>query len=63
MMLTEQMSVRLTAEQREFIRSKLEILREVPGAKVCEADVVRSCIQYAITMGLRPVVTKIAGGK
>ena len=56
MPLSEQMSVRLTTEQRDFIRARLETLRTTQGVtKASEADVVRAYIQYAVDVELYPM--------
>ncbi len=47
--LTEQTSVRLTPEMREFLQTEATMHQEDTGMTATEGDIIRACIHYAMT--------------
>lgn len=64
MTLSEQMSLRLTVLQREFIRGELAEMQSADprAAKLCEADIVRAFIEEARLRRLTTTVQSAEAG-
>ena len=59
--LTEQMTIRLTAEQRQFLQRQAASHRGHPlTPRISEADVLRACIQYQMTHPAAPYLVPVA---
>ncbi len=50
MALTEQMSVRLSTDHKEYLQQQVALILKETGVKTTEGDIIRICIQFARTV-------------